>query len=145
MKRLGTLLTFGLLISCWFTEVIAAVQIQPAHTGSWYNPQEPGYGGFINIAEVNGQRVFVISWFDHTQSGQPFWVLGSQPIRPGDSRVKVDMIEFPTPTTKRKKGEFLIEFISCNSAVLAVREGRRGRVKNIRLARLTKIEGMECF
>ncbi len=124
------------------------VTIQPAHTGSWYDPANAGSGGFINIAEQGGQSVVVVSWFDYNDDGSQLWLIGSSaPLASGASSVIVPMQITEKDTSGQVQqsdwGTFAFEFKSCDSATLKTTPNS-GLPQSIPLTRLTKITGMSC-
>lgn len=124
------------------------VAINPAHTGSWFDPATSGRGGFVNIAEQNGQQVFVVSWFDYNDDGSQMWLLGSVPFEVGSTRIVVPM----QITEKNANGEvirsdwgsFTFEFTSCNFGNLLIEPNSGAPTQALSLSRLTKISGLSC-
>jgi hypothetical protein len=153
MKRLMASLTllFLLLTSTLSTAIAESLfPIHPAHTGSWFDPDDPGFGGFINIADVHGARVLVISWFDLNRDGEQFWLVGSSaPIERGVSSVVVPMFQtrerFDGKIKTFEWGTFSFEFTSCDTLRI-FGNPKEDNVGGgwINLTRLTKIEGMSC-
>ncbi len=145
-----TLLFLSLVTAFSTVEAESLFPIHPAHTGSWFDPEEPGFGGFINIADVNGARVIVISWFDLNREGEQFWLVGSSaPIERGIGSVIVPMRQTREGDDGKIKtykwGTFTLEFTSCDTLSIFgnPKEDNSGGGW-VHLTRLTKIEGMSC-
>jgi hypothetical protein len=125
------------------------IAIHPAHTGSWFDPETAGRGGFVNIAEQGEQMVFVIAWFDYNDDGTQLWLIGSS------TPLSTDATSASVPvqvTHKNSNGEvvlsdwgtFTFEFSSCNNASLLIEPNTGGASQTVPLTRLTKIVGLTC-
>lgn len=65
----------------------------PLHTGTWYDPANPGKGFLIEIAKVDGSSsgpLVVVSWYDFYQ-GRQIWMIGTAPFAWGASSVTVPL------------------------------------------------------
>lgn len=65
----------------------------PMHTGTWYDPANPGKGFLIEIAQVDGSSsgpLVVVSWYDFYQ-GRQIWMIGTAPFAWGASSVTVPL------------------------------------------------------
>jgi hypothetical protein len=125
------------------------VAIKPAHTGSWYDPASDGKGGFVNIAEQNGQLVFVVSWFDYNEDGTQMWLIGSSALlEPGATTalvpVQVTQKDVNGVVIKSDWGIFTFEFTSCDTGNLVIAPSSGGPTQTVPLSRLTKIAGLAC-
>ncbi len=151
MKQLIALLTWLFLSLFSASSAVQAESlfpIHPAHTGSWFDPEEPGFGAFINIADVNGARILVISWFDLNRDGEQFWLVGSSaPIERGvASSITIPMFQTEEKNERLKQfnwGTFTFEFTSCDTLRI-FGDSNEGDSGWVNLTRLTKIEGMSC-
>ncbi len=124
------------------------IPIQPAHTGSWFDPATDGRGGFLNIADQGGQSVLVVSWFDYNEDGSQMWLVGnSEPLAPDATSaivpVQITEKDGSGQVLKSDWGIFTFEFTSCDSGNL-VMSPNSGSPVTIPLTRLTKIKGMSC-
>lgn len=65
----------------------------PLHTGTWYDPANPGKGFLIEIAQVDGSSsgpLVVVSWYDFFE-GRQIWMIGTAPFTWGASSVEVPL------------------------------------------------------
>jgi peptidyl-prolyl cis-trans isomerase A (cyclophilin A) len=65
----------------------------PMHTGTWFDPANPGKGFLIEIAQVDGSSsgpLVVVSWYDFHQ-GKQIWMIGTAPFAWGASSVEVPL------------------------------------------------------
>ncbi len=74
---------------------VAAEQfpLLPLHTGTWYDPANPGKGFLIEIAQVDGSSsgpLVVVSWYDFFE-GKQIWMIGTAPFTWGASSVEVPL------------------------------------------------------
>lgn len=128
----------------------ALVSIQPAHTGSWFDPATDGRGGFVNIASSQtGQSVLVISWFDYNADGSQMWLIGnSAPLELGATNavvpVQVTQKDINGDVIKSDWGTFTFEFTSCDTGNLVIQPNNGEPSQTLPLSRLTKIVGMSC-
>jgi beta-glucanase (GH16 family) len=65
--------------------------IGPAHSGSWYWPDQSGHGFSIEFGEqADGSPLAVIYWYIYDDQGNPIFMLGSGV--PEGNRVEVDLV-----------------------------------------------------
>lgn len=67
--------------------------ILPLHTGTWYDPANPGRGFLIEVAQVTGAEnspLLVVTWYDFFE-GKQIWMIGTAPFAWGASSVEVPM------------------------------------------------------
>ncbi|MEJ2401227.1 MAG: glycoside hydrolase family 16 protein [Xanthomonadales bacterium] len=51
--------------------------VNPAHSGSWYNPDEDGHGFSIEIGNaLDGSPAAVVYWYTYDVAGQPIFLVG---------------------------------------------------------------------
>jgi hypothetical protein len=126
------------------------VSIQPAHTGSWFDPATDGRGGFLNVAiDQNGQSLVVVSWFDYNNDGSQMWLIGnSTPLELGATSavvpVQITQKDIDGNVIKSDWGTFTFEFTSCDSGNLVIEPNNGEALQTLFLSRLTKIVGMSC-
>jgi hypothetical protein len=137
-----------LTVSVAPTPSATSIPIHPAHSGSWFDPAMEGRGGFVNVADVNGQQVVVMTWLDYNEDGSQMWVVGSSdPLEANATKVTVSVQVTQQNTSgeliKSDWGRFSFEFSSCDSARLIIQPDN-GTSKTLALSRLTKIAGMSC-
>ncbi len=131
------------------TSIVAPVPIQPAHTGSWFDPANDGRGGFVNIAEQGEQSVLVLNWSDYNEDGSQLWLIGnSNPLEIGATSaivpVQVTQQDENGDVIKSDWGTILIEFNSCDTGNLIIEPNSDEPSQSISLSRLTKITGLSC-
>ena len=56
-------------------------------SGAYFDPNFPGEGIQVEISPVPGGQVFVLTWFTFDDAGNPFWLVGTQSIEPGQRSV----------------------------------------------------------
>jgi beta-glucanase (GH16 family) len=65
--------------------------IGPAHSGSWYWPDQDGHGFSMEFGELpDGSPLAVIYWYTYDDQGNPIFMLGSGV--PEGNRVEVDLV-----------------------------------------------------
>lgn len=67
--------------------------ILPLHTGTWYDPANPGRGFLIEVAQVTGAEtnpLMVVTWYDFFE-GKQIWMIGTAPFSWGATSVEVPM------------------------------------------------------
>lgn len=67
--------------------------ILPLHTGSWFDPANPGKGFILEVAQASGSEqgpLLVLSWYDFHE-GKQIWMYGSAPFALGASSVEVPL------------------------------------------------------
>ncbi len=131
------------------TLTVDPVPIQPAHTGSWFDPVTDGRGGFVNIADQDGQAVLVIAWVDYDEDGNQLWLIGnSEPLELDTTSatvpVQITNQDGNGDVIKSDWGTFTFEFYSCDSGHLIIEPNNGEASQTVRLARLTKIVGLSC-
>ncbi|HFD13201.1 MAG TPA: hypothetical protein ENJ32_12150 [Crenotrichaceae bacterium] len=131
------------------TSTVNPAPIRPAHTGSWMDSEVDGRGGFINIADLGGQTVVVLSWSDYNDDGSQLWLVGnSEPLEVDASTatipVQVTQQAVNGEVTKSDWGRFILEFNSCDTGTLIIEPNNGGDAQTVKLSRLTKIVGLSC-
>ena len=85
--------------------------IGPAHSGSWYWPDQDGHGFSMEFGELaDGSPLAVIYWYTYDDQGNPIFMLGSG--TPENNRVELDFTspvgmifgEFDPETVDREDG-----------------------------------------
>ncbi len=92
--------------------------IGPAHSGSWYWPEQDGHGFSMEFGELaDGSPLAVIYWYTYDNLGNPIFMLGSG--IPEGNRVELDLVspvgmvygEFdPDSVTREYGGSAVFEF-----------------------------------
>lgn len=68
-----------------------APDIGPAHSGSWYQPEQDGHGFSLEFGQLpDGSPMAVAYWYTYDDSGQPIFMIGTG--KPEDNRVTIDFI-----------------------------------------------------
>lgn len=68
--------------------------ILPAHTASWYDPNNSGKGFLIEVAHAAGtdaNPLLLVSWYDFFE-GRQIWTIGAAPFAWGAHQVEVPML-----------------------------------------------------
>jgi hypothetical protein len=125
-------------------------------TGAWFNPDRVGEGFFIEVANVDGNRVFVATWYTY-RDGLPIWYLGSAPLGEDDRWVEVPMERFsggrpgvdpgvfdPDTVERADWGTLEFSFSSCHEGSVHYDETEFGFSETIALIRLTLIDELGC-
>jgi beta-glucanase (GH16 family) len=78
-----------------FTEVsgpgATTPQVNPAHSGSWYDPDEDGHGFSIEVGNApDGSPTAVVYWYTYDTAGLPIFLVG-QGV-PDGTRLDVDFV-----------------------------------------------------
>jgi hypothetical protein len=129
----------------------ADIVIPDGITGAWFNPERDGEGFFIEIADVDGNRVFVVTWYTY-EHGEQRWLLGSAPLNSNETRIQVPMrvthgADFgeafnPNDVVSTDWGTLEFSFTSCDSGTVHYQsESGSG---SIALTRLILIKGLGC-
>jgi len=58
--------------------------IGPAHSGSWYNPQQSGHGFSVEFSTISGAPYAVIYWYIYDDQGNPMFFIGQGDDIQGD-------------------------------------------------------------
>lgn len=62
--------------------------IGPAHSGSWYNPEQSGHGFSMEFGQLDdGTRLAIVYWYTYDEEGNPIFMLGTG--TPDGNRVEV--------------------------------------------------------
>jgi hypothetical protein len=131
----------------------ADIALQPGISGSWV-VQGDGQGALINVADVNGDTVFVVSWYTYL-NGQQVWMIGSTSISDNSTRVTVPVqtangAEFGAAFLSNdintiNWGTLTFEFSSCDTGTMQYKsdlpEFSSG---SLSLTRLTNTKGLVC-
>jgi peptidyl-prolyl cis-trans isomerase A (cyclophilin A) len=73
--------------------------VMAVHSGSWFDPQNPGVGFNLEVTNQNvadDRPTLVLYWYDFSQ-GEPLWLTGSAGFDWGDDEVTVELLAVPTP------------------------------------------------
>ena len=105
--------------------MLAPAGIGPAHSGSWYNPDQSGHGFSIEFGYfVDGTPYSVVYWYTYDSAGNPIFMIG-QGVPVGDrlevafqSPVGMKFGEFnPASVTREDGGTAVFEFSDRDNAV----------------------------
>lgn len=126
---------------------VAALDITPAMTGSWFEEGNPGQG--LNL-EILGNNRFIVYWYTYDQ-GLPLWLVGAgtykgntATARLGQFRGNAFGTQFDHNTViNRTFGSISLTFDSCNTARVSYESAQAGSGV-IPLIRLTGIPGLSC-
>ncbi|UXI68833.1 WD40/YVTN/BNR-like repeat-containing protein [Tahibacter amnicola] len=66
----------------------AGAQVRACHSGNWYNASQNGHGFFVDIFELNGQRMLAVAWYVFHE-GNPLFLVGSGPISGNSATVQL--------------------------------------------------------
>jgi hypothetical protein len=132
----------------------AAVPVQPAIGGAWYNSSEEGHGFIINISEnTNGQLVLLATWYVYDNEGKQMWLLGSVPFNEGNMNVTVPVMvtqgaffnNFASSDVEKIDwGTLTFEFSDCNTGVVRYEPVRDFPSGELAIQRLTNTAGIDC-
>lgn len=121
----------------------------PLHTGSWFDPQNPGRGLNVEIANggASGNDATLVIYLYDFIDGQQFWLAGSANFDFGPSAVTVPMVildgpQFgdafdPDDRNVEEWGTITFEVTGCGSAVMSYDSPEFGSGERP-LARLTR-------
>ncbi|TVQ29643.1 MAG: hypothetical protein EA370_14795 [Wenzhouxiangella sp.] len=73
--------------------------IMPLHTGSWFDPANPGVGFNVEVANdasTEAGPVLVVYWYDFNE-GRPLWLTGTATFEYGATELSVDLLAVPGP------------------------------------------------
>ncbi len=79
---------------------LAATDIGPAHSGSWFNTTQDGHGFSIEFGEIDGDPLAIVYWYTYDSDGNPIFMVGT-----GEPDGQEVVITFDSPTGM-KYGEF---------------------------------------
>ncbi|NKI34207.1 hypothetical protein HFP89_03385 [Wenzhouxiangella sp. XN79A] len=123
--------------------------LMPLHTGSWFDPQNPGRGLNVEIANggASGNDATLVIYLYDFIDGQQFWLAGSANFDFGPSAVTVPMVildgpQFgdafdPDDRNVEEWGTITFEVTGCGSAVMSYDSPEFGSGERP-LARLTR-------
>ncbi|MBD8524477.1 hypothetical protein [Pseudomarimonas arenosa] len=60
-------------------------------TGSYSDPERPGEGFLIELAQVGDNQVLALTWFTFADDGRQFWLVGAAPIQAGQRQVQLEL------------------------------------------------------
>lgn len=134
--------------------------IGPAHSGSWYQPEQSGHGFSMEFGQtLDGSPLAVVYWFTYDALGNPIFMLGTG--SPAGNRVEiafhspVGMVfgEFLPETVSREDGgTAVIEFTDRENATFnytpsefTVTQWGHGEVVDLALIKLFGIDAAKSF
>ncbi len=131
----------------------ANIQLQPGVSGAWIAGAS-GQGIFVNIARVNDQPNFVVTWYGYL-NGEQMWLVGSQPFDYGIETLTIPMqitsgagwdTNFVESDVIRTDwGTVTIDFTDCNIGTMqySSNDSNYG-TGSVQLTRLTFTDGLSC-
>ena len=142
---------FGMLLV--FAMEASAMNIQGAHSGSWYNADQSGHGFSIEVLEDEKLAAY---WFVYTPGGEPTFLVALADIDGNTAHGTLYQYsgmrfgEFdPGRLSEESWGSFSITFSGCDEARVtysstATHQGLPYGSGTIDLTRLTGISGFDC-
>jgi len=140
-------------VSLLFAANTWAMDIQAAHSGSWYNASQSGHGFSLQV--LNEEKM-VVYWFVYTPDGEPTFLVSLADID-GDTAngtlYQYSGMQFgefnPENLIETEWGTISIEFTGCDTATVtyqstATRLGIPYGMGQIDLVRLASIDGLNC-
>ncbi len=126
---------------------VAATDITPAMTGSWFEEDNPGQG--LNL-EILGSDRFIVYWYAYDQ-GLPIWLVGAGNYKGDTATAKLGQFkgngfgtQFDHNTVSNSTfGSMTLTFDSCDTARVSYESTQAGSGV-IQLSRLTSIPGLSC-
>ncbi len=145
-----TILFTGLLFALTAT---ANIQLQPGISGAWIAGAS-GQGIFVNIARVNDQPNFVVTWYGYLND-QQIWLIGSQPFDYGIETLSVPMTItsgtgwdtnfVESDVIRNAWGTVTIDFSDCNLGTMQYSSNDANYGSgSLELTRLTGTDGLSC-
>jgi len=144
----------GSVTATFNTTTTGAVEVSPAFSGLWYNPDQDGHGFSISVHSSTSASVY---WYTFNPFGDDVWIFGAGDIignRIESTAFVLQGMEFGTWDPSNRQvfdwGSFVIEFHSCDSATLtynstlSYESGEEFGSGTIPLVRLASIDGLEC-
>lgn len=127
-----------------------AQSIEPAISGSWYDPANSGQGVIIEVVNASAGREMVAYWFTYDAAGAPLWAVGQGVATASGAtlslvRVQGPRFVLPAPSnqpTQTSFGSAVFQVVNCNSARFTYQTPLGNGLIN--LTRLTQIEGQSC-
>jgi hypothetical protein len=131
----------------------ANIQLQPGISGSWI-AGESGQGIFVNIARVNEQPNFIVTWYAY-QNGEQMWLIGSQAFEYGIETLSIPMTItagaqwgsnfIDTDVIRNEWGTVTIDFSDCTSGTMSYTSNDENYGNgSFELIRLTYTDGLSC-
>ena len=151
MKKVSQILLFTGLLFAFSTN--ANIQLQPGVSGAWIAGAS-GQGIFVNIARVNDQPNFVVTWYGYL-NGEQIWLVGSQPFDYGIETLTIPMTItsgtgwdtnfVESDVIRTDWGTVTIDFANCNSGTMqySSNDANYG-TGSLALIRLTNTDGLSC-
>jgi hypothetical protein len=134
--------------------------IQGGHSGTWFNPEQPGQGLFVEVlddpASATGKEV-VVAWFAFCDNG-PVWLLGQGDVVREDDAYSAmlevsiyDGNDFPPrfdpgSVTRTPWGQMMLSFTGCDKAQMSWSSTVEGYgAGELSLRRLSQVAGSLCI
>jgi hypothetical protein len=151
MKTMIQTILFSSLLFALSTS--ANIQLQPGVSGAWIAGAS-GQGIFVNIARVNDQPNFVVTWYAY-QNGEQIWLVGAQPFEYGIETLNIpmtittgtgwdtDFIE--SDVVRTQWGTVTIDFTDCSTGTMQYSSNDTSYGNgSVELTRLTTTDGLSC-
>jgi hypothetical protein len=126
-------------------------EINPGHSGMWYNPSQSGHG--LTVEVLADQRI-MLAWYVFDQQGQQIWLVGAGTYSGADATVEVSILtdglfppEFDSGAVDQQLwGTLQLSFNNCQQAQFSWQPaaGVDYPAGSMTLSRLTAIEGLPC-
>ncbi len=131
----------------------ANIQLQPGVSGAWIAGAS-GQGIFVNIARVNDQPNFVVTWYGYL-NGEQMWLVGAQPFNYGIETLTIPMTItsgtgwdtnfIESDVIRTDWGTVTIDFTDCNIGTMqySSNDSNYG-TGSVELTRITFTDGLSC-
>lgn len=150
-RRLRSALLAGLVMGA---AALPAAAVDPAYSGSWYNPAESGSG--FNLEIFSDSRALLF-WYTYDSSGEAVWLYSEGAI--SGERIDFDVyysqgMRFgdldPADNDTRRWGSLSMQFSDCNTATISYASTLTGFAHSpqgtgtVDVQRLVSIDGLPC-
>ncbi len=127
---------------------VHATEIEPAHSGNWYDPERNGEGFLVEI----GEAVANVFWFTYDAEGNQRFLFGSTKLAENREELELNLYRTSGPVfgpeydmqdlNIESYGSMTMSFTDCDNAI--VEYSVLGTQGELELQRLTAIGDLEC-
>jgi uncharacterized protein (DUF1800 family) len=127
-------------------------RVAACHSGSWFDPTQPGHGLFVEVIGAPGAQQMVAVWYTYLDGAQR-WLTAVGPLQGARAELSVSQpsgADFPpnfrsTDVVEQDWGSLLFEAVDAQSARLTWNSSLPGYGSgSLDLARLSQPAGYEC-